>query len=64
MANKAENMHKRHTFVGGGGSGVRDMARPTLSGKKNFDTNFSEMSFPHFKTCLMQICRCYLQTAI
>ena len=36
MASKVENMHKRHTFVGGvggGGSGVRDMARPTLAWK-------------------------------
>ena len=60
MASKAENMHKRHTFVGGvgeGGSGVRDMARPTLAGKFIVDTKFSEnlMSFPHFKTYFMPL---------
>ena len=30
MGSKARNMHQRHTFLGGGGSGVRDMALPSL----------------------------------
>ena len=46
MASKANNMHQRCTFLGGGGgSGVRDMALPLL---RNLESKLSETSFPHF----------------
>ena len=58
MAGKAKNTPEAD-FPGGrgGGSGVRDMALPSLG---NLRAKFSETSFPHFKTCFTQIGRCYL----
>ena len=53
MASKAKNVHQRCTFLQRmRGSGVRDMALPLL---RNLGAKLSEMSFPHFKTYLMQI---------
>ena len=37
---------KRSTLVEGGGSGVSDMASPSLG---NLGAKFSETSFPHFR---------------
>ena len=45
LASKAKNMHQRHTFLGRGGkggSGVRDMASPSLG---NFGAKFPQTSF-------------------
>ena len=59
-AGKAKNMHHRSVrFRGQTGSGVREMA-PLLLG--NLGAKFSEKSFPKYKTCFMQIGRCYLFT--
>ena len=59
MAGKAKNTPEADFpgGRGGGGSGVRDMALPSLG---NLRAKFSETSFPHFKTCFTQIGRCYL----
>ena len=57
MAGEAKNMHQRHTFLGGGGSEVKDMASTSL---RNLGAKFSELSFPHFKTYFMQISHCYI----
>ena len=57
MTGKAENICQKHPFLGGGGGGVRDIALPSLG---NLEAMFSEMSFPHFETYVMQIGRCSL----
>ena len=51
MACKAEKGVLEAHFPGRG-SGVRNMALPSL---ENLRAKFSEASFPHFKTCFMQI---------
>ena len=56
MTGKAENICQKHPFLGGGGGG-RDIALPSLG---NLGAMFSEMSFPHFETYVMQIGRCSL----
>jgi len=57
MAGKAINMSQRRTFLGEGGSGVRDMALTSLW---NLAAKCSEALFPHFKPYFTQISRCYL----
>ena len=57
-------MHYRHTFLeGGGGGGERGDSGGggmVLNLLENLGAKFSETSFPHFKTCFLQICHCYL----
>lgn len=48
---------KVHYPGGGEGGGVGDIALPSLG---NLGAMFSEMSFPHFETYVMQIGRCSL----
>ena len=57
MAGKAKNVHQRCTFLGGGGSEVRDMAQLMLG---NLEAKFSDMSFALFKAYFMQIGHCHL----
>ena len=46
-----------HFSGGGGGSGVRDMAPPSL---RNLGAKFSETPFPNLKIYFMEISHCYL----
>ena len=48
---------QRGTLVEWGGSGVRDMALPSL---ENLGAKFSKTSFPHFTTSFTQIDRCLI----
>ena len=48
MASKTENMCQRHTFLGEGGSGVRDMAPPLLG-------NLGASSLKHHSLILQPI---------
>ena len=60
MAGKAKNVPEVHfpgRGGGGGSTGVRDMAVPSLG---NLGAKLSKMSFPHFKTYFTQIELCYL----
>ena len=58
MGGKAKNAPEVHfPGRGGGGTGVRDMAVPSLG---NLGAKLSKKSFPHFKTYFTQIELCYL----
>ena len=49
---------QRNTLMeGGGGSGVRDMASPSLG---KLGAKFSETSFPHFTALFRQTGRCLI----
>ena len=60
MAGKAKNAPEVHfpgRGGGGGGTGVRDMAVPSLG---NLGAKLTKMSFSHFKTYFTEIELCYL----
>ena len=56
MASKEKNVCQMHTFLGG----VVEWGTWPYPHWKFFRAKFSEASFPHFKTCFMQISLCYL----